>query len=144
MSFIARTLRIPMRLSVQRPTRAQLTLVRPFQSSTAVLASKKDDLMDKDSMQTDSSEYSKTGSDSGAADESAAFDPSTTRPETEEAQAEKEHGKDSSLNVSPANHEASQPGDPSDNGAEGSKRESSGQESSRGKTSGGRNRAKND
>jgi hypothetical protein len=73
---------------------------------------------DKDSMKITSNEYSKSGSDAEAAHTDAAFDPSQTSPEAAEASAEKESGgADNSLNVSPGNHEVSQPNDPEIGGA---------------------------
>jgi hypothetical protein len=48
-------------------------------------AQKKESLMDKDKMNTGSTEYAKTGSDAQTAHSDQAFDPDTTRPETEKS-----------------------------------------------------------
>lgn len=102
------------------PTRAlqRLTRTRPsttiphptrFLSTTSMRSATKT-TQDKDSLQPQSTEYSKSGSDDSATHSDAAFDPSKTSPEEAEATAESEAGgKDNSLNVSPGNEEVSKP-----------------------------------
>lgn len=76
-------------LLARRTTTTTLRPLRPSQlrsftsARSPLLAAK--DTMDKDSINTRSTEYSKTGGDDAAAHESGAFDPSETRPEAEEA-----------------------------------------------------------
>lgn len=61
---------------------AQPSFRRSIQTTLA-RRSKKDDLMDKDSIDTTSTEYSKSEGDGSAAQKSDAFDPSKTKPEQE-------------------------------------------------------------
>lgn len=56
---------------------------RHLHNSSAV-STKKESLQDKDSINTDSNEYSKSGGDKAAAHSDTAFDPNETRPEQEE------------------------------------------------------------
>ncbi|CAG8983928.1 hypothetical protein HYALB_00006895 [Hymenoscyphus albidus] len=70
---------------------------------------------DRESMNTDSDEYTKSGTDDlSAKQEEAAFDPKATKPETERKIAgeskgdKKDEGKGNPLDVSPANREVSQ------------------------------------
>ncbi|KAK4507675.1 hypothetical protein PRZ48_001410 [Zasmidium cellare] len=121
---------------------------RQFQSSTRQLASK-EDLLDKDRINTESREYSKSGGDSAAAaTEDAAFSADKTRPEEEHDAASRQSGgldgllkqaqdANNPLNVSPANQAVSQPkGVQEGKVTEGSAGET-GQGSERARTSGG-------
>lgn len=65
----------------------QQRYVRQYQSSALRAASKPEDMMDKDKIDTTSNEYSQSGGDGQAAGESTAFDPKTTRPEGEMQQS---------------------------------------------------------
>lgn len=95
------------RLTRTRATRPSIP-TRFFNTTPTRLATK--DTQDKDSLQPQSTEYSKSGSDDSAAASDAAFNPNKTSPEEAEATAEKEAGgKDNSLNVSPGNEEVSRP-----------------------------------
>ncbi|KAI9718470.1 MAG: hypothetical protein M1828_006715 [Chrysothrix sp. TS-e1954] len=77
----------------------------PFPHQQQDKSDKKEDLMDKDSINTTSSEYSKTGAgDGGAAHEEGAFDPGSTNPEDGPGA---EQNPTSSLNVSPGNKDMS-------------------------------------
>jgi len=58
--------------------------LRTFSTSRATLYAAKD-TMDKDSINTRTTEYSKTGGDDAVAHESEAFDPSQTTPEGQKA-----------------------------------------------------------
>lgn len=106
-----------------QPTRslacaARTKFIHPRFLSTSRPLSAQKGAEDKDSLKTTSNEYSKSGSDDAAAHTDAAFDPSQTSPEAAEASAEKEAGgANNSLNVSPGNHEVSQPNDPKIGGA---------------------------
>jgi hypothetical protein len=101
--------------ALQRLTRANrpsTTIPTRFMSTTPTRLAAKD-TQDKDSLNPQSTEYSKSGSDDSVAASDAAFNPSKTSPEEAEATAEKEAGgKDNSLNVSPGNEEISRPNDP--------------------------------
>ena len=71
-----------------RPSYASRQLITPrnFQTSSRSLARK--DAQDKDSMVTESNEYSKSGSDDKSAGmDDAAFNPDKTSPEEEQASA---------------------------------------------------------
>ncbi|KAI9806562.1 MAG: hypothetical protein M1833_003749 [Piccolia ochrophora] len=78
------------------------------------------DAQDKDSINTESTEYSKSGSDAAsAAQEQAAFDPTETDPQAEQGTAgEGDGGGSNPLEVSPANPDVSHPPE-NDGGAEG-------------------------
>lgn len=101
-----------------QPARAvQCAFTRPagfvsrsrFISTTPIRAATKG-AEDKDSLNPQSTEYSKSGSDDQAAHSDAAFNPNKTSPEEAEATAEREAGgKDNSLNASPGNKEISEP-----------------------------------
>lgn len=68
----------PLRASKPVPNR-----IRPFSQST-VRAYPRKDSQDRDSINTEATEYSKSGTDDGAAaQEEAAFDPKTTDPQEE-------------------------------------------------------------
>ncbi|ESZ94315.1 hypothetical protein SBOR_5311 [Sclerotinia borealis F-4128] len=102
----------PLSIFTSLPTRTSLSHLishphpRPF-TTTHPLSHPRKDSQDKNSINTESTEYSKSGTDDAAArEEEAAFDPNTTRPETEKAQAgkgAKKEGEGNPLEVSPAN-----------------------------------------
>jgi hypothetical protein len=109
------------RTAVQRPTTYRpTTLALPrFLSSTSSLQARKD-TQDKDSLNPQSSEYSKSGDDDAASGSGAAFDPNTTSPESAEKSNEQENGGNGALNVSPGNPEVSKPRGDEEGGAQGS------------------------
>lgn len=83
---------------------------------------KKSALLDREAVNTESNEYSKCGSDASAArEDDPAFRPGKTDPESELASSKKaaadgmEDGGNP-LDVSPANHEISQPRDSTEGG----------------------------
>lgn len=109
------------------------------------------DSQDKDSINTEPTEYSKSGSDSAAAQEKEAFDPSTTRPEEEKSGGDSEvswytgHNKSiadtalqpsGSLNASPANTNLGKSASKKDDSGA-SPSESSSSQGSRARSSGG-------
>ncbi|GAB7363472.1 hypothetical protein MBLNU230_g3744t1 [Neophaeotheca triangularis] len=144
MSLLRRTLRFPAQPSTTFRTSQRLPLTaRPFSQSTLRSYPRKDS-QDKDSINTEATEYSKSGTDdqSASATENTAFDPKTTSPEAEHRQANREVGGDESanpLNVSPANQEVSKPRGQQEGGPEGSSKETGGKRdnSDRERTSGG-------
>lgn len=94
----------------------QLRLARLPQTSTSLrhfsrqspLAYPRKDSQDKDSINTEATEYSKSGTDDqSASNEDAAFNPDVTSPEGEKDLAGKGKGKGNPLDVSPANQEVS-------------------------------------
>jgi len=96
------------------------------------------DSQDKDSINTEATEYSKSGTDDAAArNEDAAFDPSKTDPQTEKDTAgEGNEESGNPLDVSPANPEVSKPRDRQEGGAEkaaGGKKQSGGGSPKKGK-----------
>jgi len=106
---------------------------RQFQHS-ALLSLPRKGNEDKDSINTEATEYSKSGTDDAAAkNEEAAFDPSSTSPESERAKAgEGNEESGNPLDVSPANQEVSKPRGETEGGAEraAGPREQSGEKSS--------------
>ncbi|KAH6700622.1 hypothetical protein BKA61DRAFT_620868 [Leptodontidium sp. MPI-SDFR-AT-0119] len=104
----------PLRASKPVPNR-----IRPFSQST-VRAYPRKDSQDRDSINTEATEYSKSGTDDGAAaQEEAAFDPKTTDPQEEKKIAGK--GNENSgnpLDISPANPEVSKQRGETEGGAE--------------------------
>ncbi|ERF76531.1 hypothetical protein EPUS_09012 [Endocarpon pusillum Z07020] len=95
---------------------------RNFTTSASILnpndADKKSSLMDRDSINTESNEYSKTGSDDSAAGhEDPAFQPGNNDPESQLEDSGPGDGRDP-LKVSPANHEVSQPKMDTERGAQ--------------------------
>ncbi|KAL8853953.1 MAG: hypothetical protein Q9221_001261 [Calogaya cf. arnoldii] len=111
-------------------------------SQTTSLSYPRKDSQDKDSINTEATEYSKSGTDDASArQEDTAFDPGVTDPG---AQKDKVGGKtgdnsqasDNPLEVSPANHDVSQPRHEREGGSENSSA-SSGTESGRERSSGG-------
>ncbi|KAL2069664.1 hypothetical protein VTL71DRAFT_14343, partial [Oculimacula yallundae] len=92
----------------------------PLQSSAWRQDHVPDRNQDKDSIDTEATEYTKSGTDDGAAkQEEAAFDPSTTDPEQERKIAGKgTEGSGNPLDVSPANPEVSKQRGQTEGGAE--------------------------
>ncbi|KAI9847996.1 MAG: hypothetical protein M1838_000668 [Thelocarpon superellum] len=82
------------------------------------------DSQDKDSINTEATEYSKSSTDDQAAREGdAAFDPNRTDPQEELEKAGEGHGSDGNpLEVSPANPDVSKPREGTEGGAETSQR----------------------
>jgi len=93
--------------------------LRPF-SQTPLPRLPRKDSQDRNSINTEATEYSKSGTDDGAAkQEEAAFDPDITDPKTEEKVAGEGEGAGNPLDVSPANPEVSeQGGEEAEGGAE--------------------------
>ncbi|CAD6449107.1 1ed27ea8-744d-4c7a-b5bd-ed4049551cf9 [Sclerotinia trifoliorum] len=83
---------------------------RPITNTPSTQFPRKDS-QQKDSINTEATEYSKSGTDDAAArEQSAAFDPNITNPESEKDQAgkgEKKEGYGNPLEVSPANRDVS-------------------------------------
>ncbi|KAL8735877.1 MAG: hypothetical protein Q9181_002626 [Wetmoreana brouardii] len=96
------------------------------------------DSQSKDSLAPEATEYSKSGTDDASArHEDTAFDPDTTDPGQQKDKVEDSTGaSDNPLEVSPANHEISQPNSNTEGGAENSSA-SSGTTSDRERASGG-------
>lgn len=130
-----------LRLQALRQSTVQRTItpsvLRPF-SQTRIPAARKD-AQGKDDMKVEPNEYSKSGSDNAAAAvEETAFSPDKTSPEEQHASAGKESEKESNpLDVSPANHDVSQPRGGQEGGHEGSSAQSGQGNSDRARTSGG-------
>ena len=79
--------------ATRQPFTARYVLPTRTFTTTSLRPNDKQNMMDKDSINTDSREYSKTGGDSSAAaTENAAFNPDKTRPEEEHATARREAG----------------------------------------------------
>ncbi|CZT16540.1 uncharacterized protein RCC_02374 [Ramularia collo-cygni] len=114
---------------------------RNFQTSSII----RKEIESKDSINTESREYSKTGGDGAASQktEDAAFNPDKTRPEEERESAKQQSGGEENdpLNVSPANPDISQARGAQEGGAMGSKSET-GEGSERARSSGGGSPAK--
>lgn len=125
-------------LRSRSPTRTQ-----PFCTSRARLndhdGDKKASLLDRESVNTESNEYSKSGSDQGSAADDTAFQTGKTDPESERASSQPgKNGRDP-LDASPANMEISQPTNPAEGGVgSGSERKqaSGGGEASKSRTTG--------
>ncbi|KAI4276759.1 MAG: hypothetical protein LQ337_002285 [Flavoplaca oasis] len=102
----------------------------------AVICSK--DSQDKDSINTEATEYSKSGTDDESArQEDTAFDPGVTEPGHQKDKVGAKTGaSDNPLEVSPANHAISQPRHEQEGGSENSS-VSSGTTSGRERSSGG-------
>ncbi|KUJ23088.1 uncharacterized protein LY89DRAFT_776899, partial [Mollisia scopiformis] len=100
-----------------RSIRPQVQGIRPF-SRTTLAAYPRKGSEDKDSINTEATEYSKSGTDDASAkQEEAAFDPNTTDPKQEKKVAgEGEDGNP--LEVSPANPEVSKPRGEQEGGAQ--------------------------
>ncbi|KAI4200459.1 MAG: hypothetical protein LQ350_003907 [Teloschistes chrysophthalmus] len=107
-------------------------------STSPSLSYPRKDSQDKDSINTEATEYSKSGTDDASArQDDTAFDPSTTDPHSQkEKVGEKTGSSDNPLEVSPANHEISKPRHSQEGGAENSSH-SSNTESKRERSSGG-------
>ncbi len=109
-------LRLPIRqflrpsTALTRPLTRSLpltTALRPLSTSPLSRYPRKDS-QDRESINTEPTEYSKSGTDSSSADQAeAAFDPSTTSPEKEKEIAGQGKGAGNPLEVSPANPEVS-------------------------------------
>ncbi|KAL8716984.1 MAG: hypothetical protein Q9225_005734 [Loekoesia sp. 1 TL-2023] len=110
---------------------------RQFSQSAFVKYPRKDS-QDKDSINTEATEYSKSGTDDESArHEDTAFDPGVTDPgHQKDKVGEKTGVSDNPLEVSPANHEVSRPRSETEGGAESSSA-SSGSTSARERASGG-------
>ncbi|KAE9380232.1 hypothetical protein N431DRAFT_361686 [Stipitochalara longipes BDJ] len=104
-------LRLAVRQSLHvRPFPSSIRATRPFSHSPLSRFPRKDS-QDRNSINTEATEYSKSGTDDGAAkQEEAAFDPDITDPAKEEERAGEGKGKGNPLDVSPANPEVSQQG----------------------------------
>ncbi|MCJ1327349.1 hypothetical protein MMC10_004018 [Thelotrema lepadinum] len=102
-----------------------LPLARPLSTTPLRLYPRKDS-QDRESINTDATEYSKSGSDDAAAQKDVAFEPGNTKPEEAMGKAEQE-GNGNPLDASPANHDISKPRGDTEGGAESSAR-ASGQE----------------
>ncbi|KAI9818841.1 MAG: hypothetical protein M1827_007662 [Pycnora praestabilis] len=119
-----------------RPSTTRLTTGRQFHPSTPTTYARKDS-QDKDSINTESTEYSKSGSDAGSAQQDeAAFDPKQTDPVEQKDTAGEGTGSENPLEVSPANPEVSKPRGEQEGGAQSSS-SSSGTTSDRQRSSGG-------
>ncbi|KAL8826178.1 MAG: hypothetical protein Q9170_007502 [Blastenia crenularia] len=96
------------------------------------------DSQDKDSINTEATEYSKSGTDDASArHEDTAFNPDVTDPgDQKDKVGDKTGASNNPLEVSPANHDISKPRDDMEGGAENSSA-SSGSASGRERTSGG-------
>jgi len=102
-----------------------------YLSQTPLSRYPRKDSQDKDSIDTEATEYTKSGTDDGAArQEEAAFDPSKTDPQTEKDKAgEGNEQSGNPLEVSAANPEVSKPRGTEEGGAEkasGGKKQSGG------------------
>ncbi|KAF7511079.1 hypothetical protein GJ744_005310 [Endocarpon pusillum] len=119
--------RTPPALAVSTTTTTTPTLSSPrhrrnITTSPSILnpndPDKKSSLMDRDSINTESNEYSKTGSDDSAAGhKDPAFQPGNNDPESQLKESGPGDGRDP-LKVSPANHEVSQPKMDTERGAQ--------------------------
>ncbi|KAL8674582.1 MAG: hypothetical protein Q9168_001025 [Polycauliona sp. 1 TL-2023] len=107
-------------------------------SQTTSLNYPRKDSQDKDSINTEATEYSKSGTDDASArQEDTAFDPNVTDPGQQKDKVGNETGaSDNPLEVSPANHEISQPRHEREGGSQNSS-SSSGTTSGRERSSGG-------
>jgi len=94
--------------------------IQPFSSSASQLddvGEQKESLLDREKMDTQSTEHSKTGGDSSAASQDeAAYDPNVTQPQSEKKEAGKgnEHNP---LDASGANPELGRPTEEEESGA---------------------------
>ncbi|KAL6714351.1 hypothetical protein ACLMJK_007774 [Lecanora helva] len=125
------------------PPQAQRACVLPAQrqfSQSANVAYPRKDSQDKDSINTEATEYSKSATDDeGARQQDAAFDPNITDPQHQKEVAGKgTEGTDTNnpLDVSPANPEVSKQRGETEGGAESSS-SSAGTTSDRQRSSGG-------
>ncbi|KAF8864827.1 hypothetical protein BDZ45DRAFT_494450 [Acephala macrosclerotiorum] len=97
------------RAGPSRSIRHSVQTIRPF-SRTSLASFPRKGSEDKDSINTEATEYSKSGTDdTSARQEQAAFDPNTTDPQKEKKVAGEEEGSGNPLDVSPANPEVSKP-----------------------------------
>ncbi|PVH84183.1 hypothetical protein DL98DRAFT_512589 [Cadophora sp. DSE1049] len=118
-SILRLTARQTLRPQVFRASRPIPVRIQPFSQST-IRAYPRKDSQDKDSINTEATEYTKSGTDDGAAaQEEAAFDPKTTDPQKEKNIAgEGNEDSGNPLDVSPANPEVSKQRDQTEGGAE--------------------------
>ncbi|PSS22282.1 hypothetical protein M430DRAFT_65476 [Amorphotheca resinae ATCC 22711] len=80
--------------------------IRPFSQSSLGSYPRKDS-QDKDSINTESTEYSKSGTDDATARQDTAFDPTKTDPEEQKNSGKGDENSGNPLDVSPANQEVS-------------------------------------
>ncbi|CAF9918466.1 MAG: hypothetical protein GOMPHAMPRED_001526 [Gomphillus americanus] len=95
---------------------SKTTLISTASLHTTRPALIKDSLKDRTKIDRESNEYSKSGSDDQAASKDTAFKPDESNPQEEMGSQEKSQGDP--LNVSPGNHDISQPVDSNAGGAE--------------------------
>jgi len=106
------------RSRISRPSPSSIRSLRPF-SQTPLSRSPRKDSQDRNSIDTEATEYSKSGTDDGSArQEEASFDPKTTDPDKEKKIAGEGEGSGNPLEVSPANPEVSKPRGETEGGAE--------------------------
>ncbi|CAO1597210.1 hypothetical protein XANCAGTX0491_001029 [Xanthoria calcicola] len=139
------TCRPLVRATFQRRTPSVPTLPTPLHSRpvshTPSLRNPRKDSQHKDSINTEATEYSKSGTDDASArHEDTAFDPDVTDPGHQKDKVGDKTGNsqasDNPLEVSPANHEISQPRHEQEGGSQNSSA-SSGTTSGRERSSGG-------
>ncbi|KAI4225060.1 MAG: hypothetical protein L6R36_004187 [Xanthoria steineri] len=136
------TCRPLVRTTFQRRTPSVPTFPTPLHSRplshTSSLRHPRKDSQDKDSINTEATEYSKSGTDDASArHEDTAFDPGVTDPgHQKDKVGDKTGASDNPLEVSPANHDISQPRHEQEGGSENSSA-SSGTTSGRERSSGG-------
>ncbi|KAL9606124.1 MAG: hypothetical protein Q9179_000694 [Wetmoreana sp. 5 TL-2023] len=125
------------RLPISASTTSTSSSLRLLSQSTCLSYPRKDS-QSKDSLAPEATEYSKSGTDDASAHhKDTAFDPDTTDPGHQKDKVEESTGaSDNPLEVSPANHEISQPNSNTEGGAENSSA-SSGTTSDRERASGG-------
>ncbi|CZR51958.1 uncharacterized protein PAC_01835 [Phialocephala subalpina] len=126
-SILRLTTRRYIRTQTPQSIKPSIQTIRPF-SRTPLAPFPRRGSEDKDSINTEATEYSKSGTDDASArQEEAAFDPSTTDPQKEKKVAGEGEGSGNPLEVSPANPEVSKPRGETEGGAENAeKRKSSG------------------
>ncbi|KAI9736568.1 MAG: hypothetical protein M1818_006079 [Claussenomyces sp. TS43310] len=114
------TLTVRRGIQASRPSHSWAWMQTRAIHRTSTLTYPRKDSQDKDSINTEATEYSKSGTDDEAArNDQAAFDPSTTQPGQERDQAGKGNGSNP-LDVSPANPEVSKQRPLQEGGAENS------------------------
>jgi len=107
---------------ISRPSPSSIRTLRPF-SQTPLSRYPRKGSEDKDSINTEATEYSKSGTDDASArQEEAAFGPETTDPSKEKKIAGEGEGSGNPLEVSPANTKVSKPRGETEGGAENSAR----------------------
>jgi len=119
-SIFRLTARQSLRSPISRPSPFSVRTLRPF-SQTPLPRLPRKGSEDRDSIDTEATEYSKSGTDDGSArQEEASFDPKTTDPQKEKKIAGEGEGSGNPLEVSPANPEVSKPRGETEGGAENS------------------------